>query len=837
MRLSHYTLCEVRRRWVRTLLTTLGIALGVAVFVAALAANRSARRAYRDLFEQVSGPHSLEIVSPDSTGFDPALTARLTGLPGVEAVLPRIVTSTALRTPSGGVPVLVLGLADSDALQHSGLCEASGESFSSRRGLWLDTRQAAALRLQAGQGLGLWTPQGLVRLPVRGQIQTHGPLALNGPPVACVPLAVAQEAFRLPGQVNSVQVLLAESCDARTVQPLLEQQLPAGLVVQSPGARTETAEATLQTAEEGLNALACVALVTAAFVVLNTFLLNLGERRQRLALLHALGATRAEVLRLLLVEAGILGLVGGALGLVAGWALERGLSVVMGQCWGVVTPPSTLSWPVQLAAVLAGPGLAVAAALLAFRQSGRLSPLEALRPLTARTARGTTGKQIIPGLVLAILAAALIGLAAPTWLPARSARLVIGPGAAVFLAGWVLALPLLTQTVLAGGRRWLGGLLRAEGEMALHQLARRLPRTNLTVGVFFVAIAAAIAFGHSLVNILHDLQHWYERTLVADYFVRTAMPDSGFLLTAPLPERLAGPLARIEGIERVDSMRFLPARVNDTAALVLARTVALDRPPPMDLRSGDRSTLAARLRAGEAAVAEALARRLAVGVGDHLTLQTASGPRRIRIAATVNEYAVGGLALYLEWEAARRLLPFSGAHAFLVGARPEALAGVHERLQDFCAREELQLQSNAELHGTIDALVSRVGAALWALIALGFLIASLGITNTLSMNLLEQAPELGILRALGMKRAQLARSVLYQGTLLVLLSAVPAAAAGLALANLLNRACGQVFGQQAAFHIHPLQIAGCLGMALLVGLLASVLPARRSLGLALPRKD
>jgi putative ABC transport system permease protein len=811
---------EVRRRWGRTLLTALGIALGVAVFVSAVTAARSARRAYRDLFEHVSGPAALEIVAPDQSGFDDSFAPPLASMPGVRAVLPRIVTTTALNAPSGSVHTLILGMDSADGLASSGIEVTEGEPFTDGPGLWLEARQASAHGLHVGTTATLWTPSGLKRLPIRGLIESHGPLGLGGPAVACLPLGEAGKLFRLSGRVNSVQVCLAEDADPEALRQRVSAELPAGLIVRSPGERATTAEATFQAAEQGLQALACIALVTAAFVVLNTFLLSLGERRRRLALLHVLGATQGEIRRTLLIEAALLGVVGGLLGLAGGLALTRGLSVLFGRWWGVSLPTSSPPWPLAAGALLAGPVLAVVAARVALWQAGRFSPLEALRPMLPPSARGLPTRRILLGAALVLAAALLVASLGS----GAAARLLIGPGVAVLLAGTALVLPLATRSVLTCLRHGTYRL-RPEWEMAAHQLGRRPGRTDLTAGVFFVAVAAAVAFAHSLANTLDDLRHWSTRTFVADFFIRGSHPDGGFLLMAALPESLGDDLSAVEGVEHVERLSFLPAQANDRPVLVLARTFAPGKPLPLDLQEGEPAAVREQLHAGDVVVGTALARKLNLGVGDTVTLDTAEGPQPLRIAGTVNEYSVGGQVLYLEWEAARRLLPLPGAHVFLITAR--AGAPIEARLQAYCEGQGLLLQSNADMRGFIDRLLGRVAAIVWALIVLTFLLAALGIVNTLAMNVLEQDRDLGILRALGMTRGQVSRSILYQGGMLAVLSALPGAVAGIGLAWLLNGACGRLSGRQPAFTVHPGQVAGCVGLALAAGLLTALFPARR----------
>src|SRR5262249_56253636 len=126
--------------------------------------------------------------------------------------------------------------------------------------------------------------------------------------------------------------------------------------------------------EEGVASRGSVAVVAGAFVILNAFLMNLGERRRHLAILRALGATRAQVTRLLLREAALLGGAGGALGIGLGWALALGMRGVMGEVMTLTLPPLRWSWGPVLLGLALGPGMALAATYLPARRAGRRSP-------------------------------------------------------------------------------------------------------------------------------------------------------------------------------------------------------------------------------------------------------------------------------------------------------------------------------------------------------------------------------------------------------------------------------------------------------------------------------
>ena len=816
-----FTFRELSRRPYWTLLTLCGVAVGVAVLVGSLSSIGAARGAYRELFECAGGKEALEVVAQGRAGFDSGFAAALEAIPGVRAVRPRIVASVALADTSGAAPALVFGL-------DVGAEEFSGSPFGCAEGVWLDSRTAAARGWVPGMALPLWTPSGPVTISLKGTVAPHGQAATAGVAVLYMPLATAQRIFALPGQVNSVEVILTDGADPVQVERVVSARLPAGLILQPPGRRGALSRSTLLVVEHGLSALALVALVAAGFVVLNTVLLNLTERRGQFALLRALGATERQVRHLLLREAAVLGLAGAALGTGTGMVLSLGLTHALQGFLGVALPRPNLSLWAAIVALIASVGLSLIAALAAARRAGRRPPLQDLL-----SARGTNGDES-PGrgrsIRLALLGVAAIldtGLCLGWWRGAPGAAL-LAPGVACLLVGCSLSFPLVLTPILGACGRLLRRLQGIEGRLAECQVLRRPMRTGLTAGVLFLASASAVGFGHWMVNSLHDLRQWYGRAVVADCLVRGSMPDSCFLLTTALPEALAEQLGELPGVGRVDKISFVPAEVNGEPALVLARTFAEDQPLALDLRAGAPADVRSGLQRGDTVLGGSLALRLGVGVGDEVQLQARQGPVPLRVVGIVTEYAAGGDALYLEWRRADSLLCLPGVDAFLVSALPESRQAFVQPLRDFCGQQHLVFQSNEDLRGLIDDLLARVTGSLWALVALTFAVAALGVVNTLAMNVLEQARELGVLRSLGMTSRQARAVVLLQALLIGLASLVPGAAAGIGLAALINRTTNVVFGQQIHFVVNLRLTCGCLAAGLAITALAALAPAAQA---------
>jgi putative ABC transport system permease protein len=830
-----YTARQMQRRPGRTLLTLLGIVLGVAASVAVAVTLRSTREAHRDMFEAVTGRAALEVVAQGLGGFPAELAEELGRIPGVRAAAPVIQTPALLAGPRGAVPVLALGVdpardevARDYALRHGRPLRPGPEGPTE---VLLEAGFAEATGLSRGETAGLLTVEGRTPVRVVGLLEPRGAATFNGGAVVFLPLPAAQRLFGLAGKVNSVQLVLAEGADPDAVARAVKGRLPLGLTVQVPSARALAGRHPMAASEEGLTTLGTVSVVAGAFVILNAFLMNLGERRRQLALLRALGATRAQVTRLLLREAALLGGAGAALGIGLGWALALGMRQVMGHVMTLTPPPLRWSWGTVLLGLALGPGMALAATYLPARRAGRRAPLEDL--LQRRAAPSEPLRRWPAYLGLALIGVVfffvlgLVGgrISAPAAMPFLPLTM------ALYLVGCAMALPLVLGPLLRLTGLLLRPLAGVEGGLALRQLGRRPGRTALTAGALLVAVLFAVGFGQAFHNQVRHINDWLARVAdFGDFFVRGAWPDAtAAVTTAPLPETLADEIRALDPrVERVDRFRYIPSRAAGQSVVVMACTFRADRPPSLPLVAGDPEVVRQGLQRGEAVLGSLLAQRLGLRVGDRILLETRHGPRSLRVAGLTTEYTGGGMALYLEWDAARRLFDVRGAHTLLVTARPGQAAGLGPVLSAFCAERHYLLHSNAELREQFDRQMGDFQGLVWALVALVFVVAALGVVNTLTMSVLEQTRELGALRALGMRRGQVAKLVLAQALGLGVISLVPGTAAGVGLAYLMHLSFYPIMGQVIPFRLDLPLVAGCFLAALAIAASSAYFPARRA---------
>jgi putative ABC transport system permease protein len=821
-----YTLREGQRRPGRTLLTLAGIVIGVATAVAIALTTRTTRDAYRDMFDALGGRASLEVVSEAQGEFDPGIAKQVGEIRGVRAALPVIQIPAVLATRVKPKTVLVLGVDPERDVVARPYEIREGHGLGAEEGAVLPADFARGHQIHVGQPLTLLTLLGPRVVHVTGLAEGKSMSTFNGGAVVLLSLRKAQALFGLGSQINSVQIVLEETADPRTVREALD--LPAGLTVQTPGARGAMAQDSLFSVEQGLSTISVVSLVAGAFVILNSFLMNLNERRRQLAILRSLGATRQQVMRLLLREAVALGAVGAVLGGMLGLGLSAVLRTALEGVVGLHLPPLALTWQPFALGLILGPGMAVLATVYPAWRAARRPPLDELLPHRQQHSDRLPAWTCWAGVVL-LLVALLYELAVvQNWLPWGLAQPLMPAGMVLTLMGAVLALPLVFDPLLAAGSRILRPFLGTEGRLAVRHLERQRGRTALTVAVLFIAVATSVGFGQSLRNNMRDASRWYDRTVLADYLVRGAMLDLSFLLPAAIPEETRVKLAALSSVGHVDMIHFTRARAEGRQVLVLARTFDEGYPLRLDLSQGNEEDVRRGLAEGGAVIGLGLSQSTRREIGDTLLLSTPHGPKGIRVVGIVNEYTVGGMALYMQWGHAQGLLGFRGAHAFEVAARPGQTDRLGADLAHFCGEEGLMLQSNRELRSLIDEVVERVAAFLWVVIVLILVVASLGVVNTLTMNVLEQTRELGLLRAIGMKRGQVARLVLAQALAVGLLSLLPGVALGILLSYLMNLASTALIGHPVPFHLEVPFVAGCAAEALAAALLAAWWPARRA---------
>jgi putative ABC transport system permease protein len=257
-------------------------------------------------------------------------------------------------------------------------------------------------------------------------------------------------------------------------------------------------------------------------------------------------------------------------------------------------------------------------------------------------------------------------------------------------------------------------------------------------------------------------------------------------------------------------------------------TLSAEQPLPFEVMAGAPPLAAQRLAQGDVMLGTGLARRMRLRVGDEIEFRTPHGPQSRRIAALIQDYSAGGMVLVIDDGEARRLFDLKGVLCYVLTARPGAEPELAERLRSFCRERGLLLDSKQEMHAWFGRKIEGMAALCWVLLALVFVVASLGITNCLTMNLLEQTREIAVLRAIGMRRGQVRSLLLCQALAIGLVSLAPGVILGIAWSYLMHLPRNPTLGLMIHFQLNTWFLVGCCVAAFVVPVLAALYPAQRA---------
>ncbi len=828
MALLKFSFREVMSRPLRATLTLLSIVIGVAAVVSVSLATSTTRRAQRDMFLAVSGRAALEVIAEGGGSFDQRLVADLEQVAGVQAV-PALRRYTILYAPQKKVRVQLLGIDPQRYQLVHDLKLVAGRPVDLGTGVVLDANFAKSLGVGVGDTVKLLTRIGLKNSEVIGLVEPQGGSAVSQGGLVYTSLSRAQSRFKSKGRIDRVQIVLDESRNVEATQAAIAARLPVGLTARQPVTRSQLAESTTLGTEQGLTLATAFALVIAAFIIYNTFQMNVGERRRQLGILRAIGTTRRQILLLVLREGLLMGLVGTVIGGATGVVGAQVLASGTGRLLQITMPPPELTVAPFAVGALFGLGISLVGAFLPARRASLLSPSEAMRVVPSGEIEATKLWTTLVGLLVIAAGSIVLGGCIAGWFPIRKS---VG-SAVVVLLGMVLLLPALLSPLSWCVVTALRPLLGVEGRLAQRQLMRHRGRSALTIGVLFIAASTGVGMANTIIDNVRDVNHWYRAAVVGDFFLRAAMPDMATGEAADMPAGLDETLRGIDGVTGLDTMRFVSAKSGENSVVVVIREFTSDDQVYFDLVTGDAAEVLQALPGGAVVIGTVLAERVGLGLGDQLPLETREGTQMLPIVGTANDYIGGGLTIYMQRQVGEKLLAIEGVDAYIIRADDQKLAAVGQALQELSEEHGLLLQSYAELVAFINAMMNGVIGSLWALLALGFVIAAFGMVNTLAMNILEQTRELGVLRVVAMTRWQVRKTILSQALIMGLIGLGPGTLIGVGVAYFINLATLPATGRAVAFVFRPELVLGSFCTALAIVLVAAWMPAERAARLKL----
>ncbi len=820
-------------------LAVLGVALGVAVVVSIDLANASATRAFTLSSEAVSGRATHQVVAgpgglPDSAFRRLVLETDIPAAPVVEGYV---------FVP--GRPGRMLHLLGIDPFSEGPFRPylSSGAQGGRDQGTSFDlapllTRPAAGvISASTAREMGL-KPGASLRVKVGGAERTVELVGVLEPKdestrnaladLLVMDISSAQEVLERTGRLDRIDLIAQDSQLAEA-----EAVLPPGAQILRSSSRTETTQEMTEAFRLNLTALSLLALVCGVFLIYNTMVFSVVQRRTLIGTLRALGVTRGQIFALVLGEAAVVALAGTAAGLGIGVLLARELVRLVTQTINdlyFVVSVRELDVPVALLVKsgVMGIGATLAAALAPAIEATKAPPRAVLsrsalegrmRRALPRITLAGSGLLALGGGLLAVPAGGGLGLA------------VSFTGLFAVIVGAALLTPGATVVFMKLVRPVMGRLFGVLGRMAAGGVVASLSRTAVAIAALVIAVSTTIGIGVMIDSFRGTVVNWLEASLRSDIYLGTPSRAGGFS-GGDLDPGVALRMATLPGIRRVNLLRRTEIPSPDGAVRLIILGTDLPGISVYQLKEGRAEAVWPAFQGGDTVVvSEPFAHRRGVSAGDSIRLRTESGDRDFKVAGVYYDYASDrGLVLmsratYLRHWRDPQLTGFS------VDLKPgadldEAVRTLRAALAKEPGGDGLSLQSNRSLKEVSMVIFDRTFRITDVLRLVSGMVAFIGVLSALMALQLERARELGVLRATGLTPGQVWQLVTSQTGLMGLAAGLLSIPVGLALAAIMiyviNR---RSFGWTIRMEVDPMILVSAMVLALAAALLAGIYPA------------
>lgn len=752
---------EWRAHPVRALVALSAIAIGVALGFGIHLVNNAAFHEFSAAARSLSGSADLQLRAKAGS-FDDRLYPQIATLPGVAVAAP--VLELDLPVPGQRSALKLLGIDSLRAAEIApdllGVPEAD-RPFDTLQAdtVFLSPAALEWLQLKIGDTLILQAGTRTVELRVAGPLTR----ARAGQRLAVMDIGSAQWQFDRIGQLSRIDLRLAAGASLPDIRAQLERRFGDSVTVTEPDDQDRRTASLSRAYRVNLNVLAMVALFTGAFLVFSTQALSVLRRRPQFALLRTLGVTRGQLLRQVLAEGTLLGTIGAALGIAAGYFLaSAALSLFGGDLGGGYFPgiqPSVSFSPG--AAVLffaAGCGVATLGSLAPAWEAARAKPAAALKA-------GGEDLALAP-LATPWPALAALGVGALfTQLPAIDDLPVFGYLAIVLLLiGSIALMPRAAGWVFAQlAKRWRG----VAGELALARLANAPNQAAIALGGVLASFSLMVAMAIMVASFRVSVDDWLQQLLSADLYVRVANGNEAVRLK---PDEQAA-IASLPAVDHAESTRWLQLALDPsrpTVALIArsANSREIARALPM---VGDALNVSGR----PIWISEAMVDLYGWQPGRQLSLPLAGGWHRFTVAGVWRDYTRQTGAIQMRLSDYRELTGDTEVNDMSLWlASGTGMAELHAQLRQLPFAAALEFAEPGEIREISLGIFDRSFMITYLLEGVAILIGLFGVAATFSAQVLARVKEFGMLRHLGITRRQILALLLGEGALLASLAII-----------------------------------------------------------------
>ncbi|MEU3479015.1 ABC transporter permease [Streptomyces sp. NPDC033754] len=516
-----------------------------------------------------------------------------------------------------------------------------------------------------------------------------------------------------------------------------------------------------------------IAFLVGIFLIVNTFSMLVAQRTREIGLMRAIGSSRKQINRSVLVEALLLGIVGSVAGVAAGVGLAVGLMKLMSSMgMELSTRDLTVAWTTPVVGLALGIVVTVLAAYIPARRAGKVSPMAALRD-AGTPADGKAGR-VRGGLGLALTAAGAAALWAATRAEeAGPGSLWLGLGVVLSLLGFIVIGPLLAGGVVRALGVVVLRVFGPVGRMAERNALRNPRRTGATGAALMIGLALVACLSVVGSSMVASATDELDRSVGADFIVQSGTGQ-------PIVPQAQAALEKVTSLDHVTEYKWVDAKVTDTRGRTTTADLAATEPTYMqDLRRETASgTLADAYGKDAMSVGSDYATEHGVKVGDVLTVAFTGGEKaKLRVAAiTADTGQVDNGAMYTDVSTVARYVPadrMPKSLLILASAKEGQETQAYEAVKDALAPYPQYKASNqADYKEDLKDQVGQLLNIVYGLLALAIVVAILGVVNTLALSVVERTREIGLMRAIGLSRRQLRRMIRLESVVIALFGAL-----------------------------------------------------------------
>ncbi|HTP07666.1 MAG TPA: FtsX-like permease family protein [Anaerolineae bacterium] len=814
----------LRGRKLRTFLTTLAIIFGVMIIFGLNGMLPAFSQALRENMLAAAGAVDLSVTGVGDNVFDAQVLNTVRQINGIAQASGSLRQTITLPAGSATDSVTVTGLDDAAPTVRPYQL-VSGRFLQPGDGNVMVIPQHLALQagLTVGDKFTLPSTSGTTQFEIVGIIVTS---PLPGVEAVYMPLSAAQQLLNQPEQINTIEAVLAAGVDREHVEADVQAQLGNAFKLGGLQAGNELLS-NFQLGEIAIDMFGLLAILMGGFIIFNTFRTIVAERRRDLGMLRAVGATRGTVIGVILTESLLQGVIGTALGLIAGYGLVliflSGVGTVFQQLLRFqIGGPIFTPWAFILSIGL-GVGITVLAGLYPAIMAGRVTPIEALRPTVAAVQPRTLNRREIGGL-------GLIGVAVITLLIKNNQ--LTAAGAVLFIVGLILIAPALIRPIASIFGRLLGVIFAREGQIAQGNLTRQPGRAAVTASTMMISLAIIVA----LLGLLSSLSNgllgsMLDKTLNADFML---MPPSLFLQSGNIgaTPQLAQQIRQTPGVSDITTLRLGSSEVNGLPLQVIGIDPAtFPIVSGLQFTAGDEAHAYAEMGASRAIVINGVfAAKNNVKVSDMLPLATAGGTQDYQVVGIGTDILNAKIGTgYISQANLAQDFHQTNDVMMLVRKSPEAI-GVQVRLALEKIVKEYPSFTLFAFTEWRDMMLNTLNGAMgfFYLMLLALTLPSLiALINTLAINVIERTREIGMIRAVGGTRPQVRRMILAESLLLSAAGTGFGILAGIWLGYAIVSAISMV-GIVMPYSFPAAGILAAIGVGLVFGVLASTIPARQA---------